>query len=220
MADITSTLESLYSQRDFLVQRKESLDGRTSSLAQTLLKKTQSELDAKNQEISLAEKKKAELQIALDQNEKAISDRENNTVLYIQEQSKLIVLEFLRYLKTHSEEIGIELKKTYRIMEVLEYENDRYGGCYTPTGHVGIYDISTKTFIAKSKDFYFKNLLCTYERGELDELHCHFTGWYKEYRSRFISEIIETLKKDYYYYSYDETFSLTITDSEFTLELV
>lgn len=220
MAGITSTLESLYSQRDFLVQRKESLVGRTSSLAQTLLGKTQGELDAQNQKISSAEKKKAELQITLDENENAISERENNTTLYIQEQSKLIVFEFLRYLKTHSEEIGLELKKTYRVMEVLKYEDDRYGGCYCPTGHVGIYDNSTKTFIAQSKDFYFKNVLCTFKRGDLDDLHCHFTDWYKEYRSRFISEVIETLKKDYYDYSYDESFSLTITDSEFTLELV
>ena len=217
MAGITSTLESLYAQRDSLVQRLESLNGRTSSLAQTLLKKTQGELDSLNQQIAPVEKQKNELQTTLDKNEKAIFERENETDLYIQEQSKLIVSEFLEYLGNHLEDIGLEVQKTYRVMEVTKYKEDHYYGCDYPTGHIGIYDISAKAFIAQSKDFYFKNTLCTFDRGEWDALYCHHTEWYKQYHACFIPEVIKNLKENY---SYGEYFSLTITGSEFTLELV
>lgn len=217
IADISSTLEGLCAQRDSLWQRKESLEARTSSLAQTLLEKTQGEIDELNRKIFPLQNQKAELQITLEQNEKDIYERENDTSLYIQEQSKLIVSEFLEYLGKHLEDIGLEFQKNYCVMGVTEYENDRYGGCYSPTGHVGIYDKSAKTFVAQSKDFYFKNTLCTFGRGQYDELLCFSTDWYKEYRARFIPKVIEVLKENY---SYGEFFSLTITDSEFTLELV
>lgn len=128
-----------------------------------------------------------------------------------------MVSTFLEYLGNNLEAIGLETKKTYTVMEVADFQNDRYGGCYSPTGSIGIYDESAKSFIVSSSDFYFKNTLCTFDRGIYDNLICHYSNWYTEYRNRFISVLLETLEKNY---TYGEFFKLTIEDSRFTLELV
>jgi len=133
------------------------------------------------------------------------------------QQSNMMISTFLEYLKEHSEEIGLELKKTYGFIPVTSYENDRYGGCYVPTGNFGIYDKSTKLFVVSSSNFYFGKVLYTFSRGTYDELICHHSNWYKQYESRFVSVFLDTLAN---HYNYGETFKLTFNGCDFTLELV
>ena len=218
LTDICSTLNKLYAQKASLVQKAETLSTRTSSLAQTLLEKVQGELENVNQEIVQAESRQAEVKKEIAENQQNILQREDDVGLYIDEQSSIMISTFFEYMKSHLEELGTEIKKTFRIMEVTRYKNDRYYDCHVPTGYIGIYDESKENFIVKSNDFYFKNDLYNLTRDALYEaLVCNETEWYKAYRNQFISHLLETLEKSY---TFGEFFKLTIEDSYFTLELV
>lgn len=217
LAEICSTLDNLYVKRAPLVQKAETLSTRTSSLAQTLLEKVQEELENVNQEIAQAEKRQTEVKKEIEEIQQNILQREDDAGLYINDQAPIMISTFLEYMRDHLEELGVEIKKTFRITEVAHFHNDRYCGCYVPTGNIGIYDESNESFIVISKDFYFTKNLCTFTRGEYDELRCHYTEWYKAYRNHFISRLFETLEKNY---TYGEFFKLTIEDPYFTLELV
>jgi len=215
--DVTSTFTSLYNSKLLLEQKVENLRTRSSPLAKSLLEKAQKNLDALTLEVDAVQEQKAQLEQALAENQKNISEREEDFSLYIQEQSNMMISTFLEYLKEHSEEIGLELKKTYGFIPVTSYENDRYGGCYVPTGNFGIYDKSTKSFVVSSSNFYFGKVLYTFSRGTYDELICHHSNWYKQYESRFVSVFLDTLAN---HYNYGETFKLTFNGCDFTLELV
>lgn len=217
LAEICSTLDKLYAQKVPLVQKAEILSTRTSSLAQTLLEKVQEELENVNQEIAQTESRQAEVKKEIAENQQNILQREDDVGLYINEQSSIMVSTFFEYMRSHLEELGVEIKKNFRIMEVTRYKDDRYNGCHVPTGDIGIYDESKETFIVSSNDFYFKNNLYTITRGQYDALVCNETEWYKAYRNQFISHLLETLEKSY---TFGEFFKLTIEDSYFTLELV
>ena len=217
MAEICSTLDNLYAKRNPLVQKVETLKTRTSSLAQTLLEKAQDELEKLNKEISQVEKEQSEVKKEIKENQQSISLREDDTTLYIKEQSSIMVSKFLEYIENHLEAIGEEIKMTFYIQGVTSYKEDRHYGCYVPTGDIGIYKESKEFFIVKSNDFYFKDTLYTFTRGEYDALVCNLTEWYEVYRNRFILLLLETLEKNY---TYSEFFKLTIGNSCFTLELV
>ena len=128
-----------------------------------------------------------------------------------------MIFDFLEYIGNHMEELGLEIKKTFSVIEVPQFRDDRYNGCYIPTGNIGIYDESNKTFIASSKDFYFKKELYSLSRDTYDSLICTVTGWYEGYRDYFISYFLEALKESYTYGNY---FKLTIESPYITLELV
>lgn len=217
LAEICPILDNLYAKRNSLVQKAETLKTRTSSLAQTLLEKVQEELEKLNQEIVQAEKTQAEVKKEIEENQQSISLREDDTTLYIKEQSSIMVSKFLEYIENHLEAIGEEIKMTFYIQGVTSYKEDRYYGCHIPTGDIGIYNESKEFFIVKSNDFYFKDTLYTLTRGEYDALVCNETEWYKAYRNQFILLLLETLEKNY---TYGEFFKLTIENSCFTLELV
>lgn len=217
LAEICSTLDNLYVQKSPIVQKVENLSTRTSSLAQTLLEKAQEELEKINQEVVRAETSKTEVSKELNEINQKILERDNDFSLYIKEQSSVMISTFIEYIRTHLEDIGAEIEKTYRIVEVTQFRGDRYGGCDIPTGDIGIYDESNKSFIVISKDFYFKHTLYTIDRGFYNELICYKNDWYKNYRDNFISLLVETLQKNY---CFDEVFKLTIENSYFTLELV
>lgn len=70
LADISSTLDSLYAKRNLLEQKLEPLKTRHSSLAKKLLEQTQMELDALNQEIAPVQEKQAKLEKDLEGNQK------------------------------------------------------------------------------------------------------------------------------------------------------
>jgi len=215
---VTSALTSLSNSKLPLKQKVEDLRTRFSPLAKSLLEKTQKDLDALNQEIGTLEEQKTQLEQALSENQKQIVEKEEDYSSYIQEQSNMMVSAFLEYLKEHAEEIGLELKRTFSFLAVTTYEDDRYGGCYVPTGNFSIYDQSTKSFIVSTKDFQFNKVLCNFSRGVLDELVCTYSDWYKQYQSSFVSVFFDTLAKQY---NYEETFKLTISNNhDFTLELV
>lgn len=217
LENANSTLTTLSNSKSLSQQKVDNLKTRTSPLAKSLLEKAQEELDALNHEISSVQAQKAQLEKALAENQKNISEREDDTYLYIQEQSNMMVSTFLEYLRNHSEEIGLEINKTYSFIPITSYEDDRYGGCYAPTGNFGIYDKTSESFIISSTNFYFTKLVCTYSRDSYDALVCHPTDWYKQYTTRFISMFIETLAE---HYDYQEYFELTINGNDFTLELV
>jgi len=217
MAEICSTLDNLYAKRNSLVQKVETLKTRTSSLAQTLLEKVQDELEKLNKEISQVEKEQSEVKREIEENQQSISLREDDTTLYIKEQSSIMVSKFLEYIENHLEAIGEKIKTTFYIKGISFYKEDRHYGCYVPTGDIGICDESKEIVIAKSNDFYFENTLYTLTRDEYDALVCNPTEWYKVYRNRFILLLVETLEKNY---TYSEFFKLTIGNSCFTLELV
>ena len=217
LEDVNSTFTSLYNSKLLLEQKVESLRTRTSALAKSLLEKAQKDLDALTLEVDAVQEQKTQLEQALEENQKNISEREEDFSLYIQEQSNMMVSTFLEYLKSHSEEIGLELRKTYSFIPVTSYQKDRYGGCHVPTGNFGIYDTTTKTFVISSSNFYFGKVLYTFSRGTYDELICHTSNWYKQYKSRFVSVFLDTLAE---HYNYGKTFKLTFNGRDFTLELV
>lgn len=217
LTKICSTLDNLYVKKSSLVQTVDTLSMRTSSLAQTLLEEAQEELKKFNQEVSKVEAAKAEVSNELHKVKEKILEIEDQFSLYINEQSSIMISTFIDYIKNHLKDISAEIKKTYQIIEITHFKDDRYGGCDVPTGKIGIYDESNKSFIVTSRDFYFKHELYTLDRGRYDELICHETDWYTKYRDNFISLLAETLQKSY---CFDEFFKLTIENSCFTLELV
>lgn len=217
VAKMCTTLDNLYAQKSPLVQKAEILSTRTSSLAQTLLEKVQEKLEKINQEIVQAKTARTEAIKEWNEINQKILERDSDFSLYIEEQSSMMISTFFEYVRSHLEDIGAEIKKTYRIMEVTRFQDDRHYGCDIPTGDIGIYDESNKSFIVISKDFYFKHTLYTITRGEYDALICHKTDWYKNYHDNFISLLTETLQNNY---SFDEVLKLTIEKPYFTLELV
>ena len=218
LEDVNSTLTSLCNSKLPLEQKVENLRIRFSPLAKSLLEKVQADLDALNKELSVAQEQKAQLEQSLVENQKNIAAREDDYSPYIREQCNTMISTFLEYLKEHAVEIGLQLQKTYNFLPVTSYKNDRYGGCYVPTGNFGIYDKSTKSFIVTSSDFYFSKALYDIKRGAYDELICMYSQWYKEYQYGFVLVFFDTLAKRY---NYGETFKLTIdNDQDFTLELV
>ena len=217
LAEINLTLDKLYAKREPIAQKAESLRTRTSSLAETLLEKVQKKLKEVNKEIVRVEKKQVELKEEIEKNQQNILLREDDVGLYIEEQSSIMVCVFLEYIKDHLEYLGLEIEKTFRIMEVTSDRGDRTCECHVPTGNIGIYDESEETFIVTSKDFYFEKKLFTITEDGY-EMTCNKKEWYKAYHEQFVSHLLETLKKNY---TYDEFFKLTIIkNSYFTLELV
>ena len=214
---ISSLLEDLNLEQEVIAEKVGILKNRTSTLAKVLLERTQQELDAINQEITTALEKKATIEQSLSETGLKIFERENSLTLYIQEQAHRMVSEFLDYVSEHLEDIGSEISKRYRIIEITQHQPDRYGSYYTPTGNIGIYDSADTSPIITSSNFYFKNPLYSLHRGDYDIVICKDTEWYEEYRKEFVATIIETLKKEY---NHDEFFKLTIDTSTFTLELV
>lgn len=216
-AQISSLLDDLNFEQEPIAEKVEILKNRTSTLAKTLLERTQQELDAINQEITIALKKQANIERDLTETELKISERENSLTFYIQEQANRMVSEFLKYVGEHLEDIGSEITKKYRIIEVTKHQPDRYGSYNIPTGNIGILDSDNTSPIVISSDFYFKNPLYSLHRGDYDIMICKDTEWYEEYRQKFIAIILETLKKNY---NYGEFFKLIIDTSGFTLDLM
>ena len=219
LREISSTLEKLHIKKSPILKKVETLSNRTSSLAQTLLEKAQEELEKVNQEVVRAETSKAEVSKELNEIKQKIFKINNDFSIYIKIQSSMMASTFIEYVRNHLKEIGSEIKKTYNILEITKFYNSReYYGCYIPTGNIGIYDESIKSFIVISKNFYFKHKLYTlYIDDDFGELSCHRNDWYKNYRDNFILCLCETLQKNY---CFDEDLKLTIEDSYFTLELV
>ena len=221
----SSKLDELNKRRIVLTKKIELLESRSSSLAQKLLEELQAELEAILVEIKLLEEKKPELIATKKETSSKINNYKSNVAPYIEEQSLLMVSNFLNYLSENLENIALSCinssipntLKVYRVAEVSDYLTDRYGGCYVPTGAVGIYDENSETLITKSNDFYFSNELYDLNRGVYDNLLCIRTAWYLEYRYCFISRVLELLNEKY---PFGDTFKLTIQKFGFTLQLL
>ena len=182
LSEICSTLDNLYDQKRPIVQRVEALSTRTSSLAQTLLEKAQEELEKVNQKIVSAKTSKNEVSKELDEIDQNISEREDDFSLYIKEQAPIMISTFIEYIRSHLEDIGAEIQKKYIIKEVSEDIGGRFSTLNVPTGIIGIYDESKKSFIVVSKDFYFDYELYTIIDSRCySELKCSETEWYTNY---------------------------------------
>lgn len=217
LEEISPILKELYAKKNPLVQKAETLSTRTSSLARNLLEKVQEELENVNKAIAQVESKQAKVKKEIKEKQQEISLRENNVDLYINEQSQIMISTFFEYMRTNFEKLGLETKKEFYIIGVNDYKEDRYSDYYVPTGNIGIYD-SEENLIVSSNDFYFENCLYTIKRDEhYDNITRYETEWYKDYRNKFVSHLLETLEREY---TFGEFFKLTIEDSHFTLELV
>lgn len=213
---ISAELSKLYAEKNSLIVKAKQFCIHTSSLAKTLLEKTNKELFEINEKIHCCEEAEIILKDKIAKIESEISERVDSPDLYIKEQSEAMANVFIEYLKANAESIGSEIKKTFQVTEITSFQEDRYGGCSIPTGKIGIYDPIAGTFIINSNDFYFSNKLYTIERGSYDALNCIYTDWYKDYRKKFISTFLKTLKRTYT----GDDFKLTIKNPKFTLELV
>ncbi len=221
----SSKLDELNKKRIVLAKKIDLLENRSSSLAQKLLSELQAELEAILREIKLLEEKKAKLIAAKKETSSKINDYKSNVAPYIEEQSLLMVSDFLYYLSENLENIALSCinsstpntQKVYRVTEISGSINDLYGGCYVPTGAVGIYDENSEILITASRDFYFSNELYDLKRGVYNNLLCIRTAWYLKYRGCFVSRLLELLNEKY---PFGDTFELTIQKSGFTLELL
>ena len=201
-------------------EKLEILTTKTSELAAKITSQTKRKLNAIKEEISAKEYLKKQSEARLSELENKISEREDDTTLYIQEQCNRMVDEFMKYIKQNANEIGNQIKKTFIIRTVSKKVDDRYGPYYIPTGNIGISDKNEEqSHIVKSEGFCFPNELYTTKRdGYYDNITCYNTEWYNEYFKKFASTLLKTLQENFD--SCD--FKLTINKSQktFTLELV
>ncbi len=220
-------LEELQKKKSNIQEKIEALQTRTSSLAKNLLKEVQKEQEKIAEEISFKEQEKNEIQHILDsiqkdikKLDKNIKQKEKEPDIYIGIQCSIMINEFLTYMEKNINEFGMEITKTFQIKEEMEtFHSDSYNGGSTevPTGDMGIYDISKKTFVVISSEFYFHYIKLFEYVGDdvLDVPKCITTDWYCEYRKKFKSELLKTLEKRYN----NENFELTIQKEGFTLNL-
>ncbi|MCI9178192.1 MAG: hypothetical protein HFJ28_06585 [Clostridia bacterium] len=210
-------LNSLQAEEQECQERAEALAEKKSGLAQKLIQKNDSRLEAINLGIALKRKDKKEFERRLKENQEKLASLEGNIMAYVQEQVQRMVPEFLGYLGKYLEEIGSLIKQKYIIRDVGRLIEDRYGSYIVYTGQIGVYRENEKTPITISKDFFFNQTLYTTSRDGYDAVSVIATPWYKQYLSDFRVAFQMKLKEEY---SYSETLSLTIQDEGFTLELV
>lgn len=217
IAEITSQLDTLRLQQKEFEDQVANFSARTSSLAERLAKKYQTFANEVSKEISIIKKTLDDLNSSLEKKQKEIDSREKNPTLYIQEQVEHMVSKTLEYIEAHFEEIGISIKRNFSISNITETVPDRYGDYTLPTGIICIYDDSTQSIIAKSRDFYFTQKLydLSFDTAYYTT-HCHTTDWFNEYYNKFKKHFLEELQHKYNYID----LKLTIKNSGFTLELV
>ncbi len=217
-----STLNLLHVQKESLIQKTTTLNTRTSSLAQTILKKTKQELEAINKEIVQLSIRKQQLMEEILANQ-LMMQKEDEENLDLKKQASTMISDFLKYMENHLEDFGTEIKKTFRIQEKVNFGHSsvKFRSDFFPSGNFFIYDLSKHFTITQSTNiFHFEHTLYTRTYKETGIItYCSYieTDWYKNYRKQFISIILETLEKNY---SYNNFFKLTIEESSFTLELV
>lgn len=216
LAEINSALNKLIADRDAIVQKLETLKTKSSPLAKKILEKVQKELEEVNNKIFLKEKLQEQTKKDIEECQQNILLRKEDAGFYIEEQSIMMISNFLDYIEKHLEDIGIKIKETFLIKEITSNIGDRSQDLNVPTGNIGIFVGSNNMLIAISKDFYFKKILYT-TTAEGYWVKCNYTEWYETYYKNFVSFLLKTLKKNY---TYGDFFNLTIEDSSFTLELV
>ncbi len=217
IASISSLLSPLYAEKKNLVEKTKAFSTRHSSLAKTLLEQTQQKINALDEQISEAEKRKENLKKQFEANQRKILEMADDPTLYIEEQTSIMISMFLEYLGNHLEEIGSQIKKRYTVTEITQL----YDGYFVPSGNFGIYGASDSHIVVQSNDFSLPNTyLFTIHFDSIKygyRIVCKISDWYANYRHRFTSRLLEELEKNF---SYGEYFKLTIEDSSFTLELL
>ena len=217
--DLIAPIKSLKKQKSECEEKIKVLKTKKSGLAKMLIQDLEKELKQLNKTINFKEEEKTKLEVSLNEIENKIHEREDDTTLYIQEQSNLIVDQFMTFIKNNLREIGMAMKKDYTIEGIIKRVDDRYGDYLIPTGNVGIFESGKREIIAQSEGFYFKNNLYTLNRDDdYEYVKCQVTKWYEEYLEKFVSILLKTLEEKFDYYD----FKLTINKPQksFTLELV
>ena len=188
-----------------------------SALAKKLARHLDGELANLDKNIAELEIKKKEVEEALNDIRKKLSERLEDTTLYIQEQLVTMITRVLEYIRKHQEEIGYDIQRTFIIKDVELQRNWGSDYFYVPTGNIMVQDSSNDFQIAVTGNYYFENKLYDVEIDSYSGHYVAFTSWYKEYFNNFVELFMSELKKEF---CFDDTFKLTIEDNKFTLELV
>lgn len=239
---ICSILNDLNITKKSIEQKERLVQNMESSLSKTLFKKQEKELTKVNNKLNKVIEKKDKNEKKLKETNKKIKElnderfkMENDFNLYIEEQSTIMSNKFIKYIRNHIEDIGVEIKKTYKIEpKTLLIWCGKYT-YYQPTGIIEIYELKKsfdaisevyyyqgmkeymyESIIVSSKDFYFKKKLYTIYTDDKGTI-VNYTDWFKNYYNSFISNFSKKLKENY---SFDEDLKLTIKGSYITLELV
>lgn len=219
ISDFTEVIKNLEKDRKEFEEKLKALKTKKSGLAKDIIKTVEIRLRDINYEIRGKEQVKAKWEVSLSEVENKISERKEDTTLYIQEQCERMFNSFMEHIRLNAEDIGYEIKKVFVISTISKKEEDRYGSFYIPTGNIGIYDDNKEEPpIVQSEGFYFKNNLYTLERDSYDAVTCTCTEWYNEYFKKFVSILLKTFEE-----KFDSCdFKLTINKPKktFTLELV
>ena len=203
LADIKSRLDELYAEKEGFEKKIKILETRTSALAKELLEDSKREIRRLERSIAEVQGEANTIKQFLEKTESNISEMEEHTTLYIQEQVKRMIAEVFNYIQNHSKKIGLDIKRTFQIKD---------GENLSKT--IGVFDGETQVTV--TKDFYFTG--DCYLRNALDP-HANFTKtlWYSEYCKDFQKAFNKMLKESW---PYNSTFKLTINGTTFTLELV
>lgn len=210
----------LIPQRESLEAKRAQLQSRTSKLAQNLQYDNQISLGLLQEKIAQEQELLRINEEKLRENQSQIDQREKDTALYIQEQVKLMVQNFLEWVQKNKGDIGYDIKRSFRVAGIQRLKQGGYGEYYYPTGNVGIFEEAeenNKQPITRSHDYYFKQSCYETEQAEYDRIIVKPTDWYTQYIRDFTKAFLEELEKSY---NLSEELKLTIKSPEFTLELV
>lgn len=220
---IDPALTELYGRNREVKEMIEKISTRNSSIAQSLLTEFQNELEGIGRQIIQNKKEKEdatnELEKIYELEEKLIREQAE---IYVKNQVQEMVSNFLEYVEKNLRNLALNLHNDFLVQPVTKFEDDRYGGCYVPTGAFCITNAGGSTQrILTTKKLTSDRILYTISRdNNYDNLYCQWTEWYKAFQDNFISTFLKTLEEEYAKSEYEKNFKLTIKDSTFTLELV
>ena len=216
-AEICKQLTEMEGQLTSLKAEEETLQSKTSNLAQQIRQQVKTQIKELEKQIKFIRRQREERDAKISENARLIAEREDKPICYIDEQVGWIIAELLAYVQTHKVSIGRDLKREFFIRAIKAEKKDRYGNYEVPTGDIGIYDEKDRRII-KSSGFYFKQELYHLSRDpNLDYVVVHRTQWYQDYVKTFVETLLIALEARY---RGNDDLKLTIGESGFTLELV
>lgn len=214
---VGDSLNRCFEERRCIIGKLNVFKIRSSNLAKKLARQIEGELANCDKRIAELEIKKKEVEESLNDIRKKLSDRLEDTTLYIQEQLETMIPRVLEYIRKHQEEIGYDLQRTF-IIKDLELQRNWGPDCFNaPIGDIMVQDSSNNFQITVTDNCYFENKLYDVEIDSYGVHYVAFTSWYEEYFNNFVKLFMSRLEKDF---CFADSFKLTIDNNKFTLELV
>ena len=211
LKEAKSRQETLKAKKRSLIDSEKYLTACISDMAQNLLKKTKKELAGINKGIAQEEEILAEIKIAIVKNENS----------FMEEQFAIMSSTFFSFVEEHLEELALNFKSTFEIKEEVKrfVPSSTSYGHNVPSGRFSIY--GDQLIVTSDPYFYEYALFERYKTLETEEGFAIYdtkkTKKYLEYQECFTSGLLKTLQENF---PYGDTFKFTISDCEFTLELV